>query len=157
MCNIQSKMIAGEFANSDNANQKDDYLNETNNSLRAGHPMEKSASGMFISLLNTSATLLRCSRLTIGTIAGCDDVFQDPEKIIKGLRSEGANFQHEIDDIMEALRVYQHKHRCETLLADGHAIDAAKSLLEITRSVSNDSVKSDIIDWLSGELAQQRC
>ena len=59
----------------------------------------------------------------------------------------------ELSSSRQVIRAHQQKHECETLYANGHVVDAANSLLDITRSI-NDDVKSDaiIMDWLSGEF-----
>ena len=61
------------------------------------------------------------------------------------------NAKTELASSQLVVRVHRQKHECETLYADGHVIDAAKSLLDVTKSVTDD-VKSDaiIMDWLSG-------
>lgn len=74
------------------------------------------------------------------------------------LRTELSNSQQnakkssiELANSKLVIHTYRQKHECEALYADGHVIDAAMSLSDITRSI-NDYVKSDviIIDWLSG-------
>ena len=68
----------------------------------------------------------------------------DSEQIAKQFSSELANSQL-------AIHAHRQKHQCEMLYADGRVVDAARSLLSITRSI-NDDVKSDVIimDWLFG-------
>ena len=85
-----------------------------------------------------------------------EKVALDSEQTIKELRTECAESQQRIDSLTRVLQAHHRKHQCEILFSDGQVFDAAKSLLEITRSVSDDAVKADMIimDWLSGEPGQ---
>ena len=63
------------------------------------------------------------------------------------------NAKIELASSQLVVHAHRRKHECETLYANGHVIDAAKSLLDITKSITDD-VKSDVIimDWLSGRF-----
>ena len=65
-------------------------------------------------------------------------------------------FSTELANSKQVICAHRQKHECEILYADGRVIDAANSLLDITKSV-NDDVKSDVIimDWLSGVLRRR--
>ena len=72
---------------------------------------------------------------------------------IQQLRTELNDSQQKIDSLTRVLRVHQLKDQCETLYADGHAVDTAQLLLEIVKTASEDVTAGTIIvEWLSGEL-----
>ena len=74
------------------------------------------------------------------------DSRQSASKVTQQFGTKLANCQ-------QVIRAYRQKHECEILYANGHVINAAKSLVDIIKSI-NDDVKSDVIimDWLSGEF-----
>lgn len=76
----------------------------------------------------------------------------DLEKTVQELRTQLTHSQQRADGFAKILDAHRQKHACETLYADGHVMDAAKSLVDITKSIDDD-VKTDtiIMDWLPGK------
>ena len=85
------------------------------------------------------------------------------ETTIQQLRTQLSDSQQnakqlrtELSSSRQVIRVHHQKHECEILYSDGHVVDAAETLLDITRSITDD-VRSDaiIVDWLSGGLRRR--
>ena len=58
------------------------------------------------------------------------------EKTVQELRLQHADSQHKADNLVQILHVYEQRHQCEAMYAEGRIIEAAVSLLKITNTTS---------------------
>ena len=125
------------------AQQKEDDLNEIISSLH----VQNSKSSAFV------ITLTRLSLINYGYSYSSGETIADRERTAQILHTELTDLRQHADSLTKILRVYQQKHQCETLYADGCIMAAAQLFFEIVRTAS-DSVKVDTIitDWISGEF-----
>ena len=125
------------------ANQREDNLNETIDSLRVILRARDEYSSA--SIATPAHPPLNVSLL--------DDKITRLEHTVQELNVELAESHHKADSLIRIIRAHEQKDHCESLYAQGRIYDAAESLLEIANTV-NEDMRGDafFFDWHAGEV-----